>query len=580
MVLLAATLAMGFFQVLGIASVLPFMSLVMQPELVSSNRWLYWLYDSMNFASVDSFVIFTGVIMLVIIVLGSLVSIMATLLKNRFVWQQNHNLATSLLRKYLSLPYVYFLSNHSATLSKNILSEVNEFTSRFLIPLVNMISRSIVVLFILIMLLVVEPFVTFFAVLLLGSAYAVIYISISQRLRLGGNKWIEANTGRYKAASEAFGGIKDIKLMARERYFSDRFQVHSKKFSDLNAWNEVVGQVPRHILEIVAFGGVVTLILILITIRGTAQNVIPLVGFFAFAGYRLIPAIQEIYASMTMVQFNKAIMEKIYEDMKEGVSDKAVKSTRELQEPLPFKNHVQLNKIAYSYPQTNKPVLKNISLEINRHTSIAIIGPTGAGKTTLVDIILGLLTPQQGEIIVDGTIITNANLQGWQRNLGYVPQQIYLCDDTIARNIAFGLPDEEIDDQALEEAARIANIHSFIVDELPAGYGTVIGERGIRLSGGQRQRIGIARALYCNPEILVLDEATNSLDGITEEAVLKALENAAKLKTLIIIAHRLTTTINCDVIYMLDKGEIVDQGSYQELMNSSAQFRAMARQQG
>ncbi|GAH56813.1 unnamed protein product, partial [marine sediment metagenome] len=237
----------------------------------------------------------------------------------------------------------------------------------------------------------------------------------------------------------------------------------------------------------------------------------------------------------------------------------------------------QLKEVSYNYPNTNEPVIHDLSLSVQRNTSIGLVGPTGAGKTTLVDIILGLLTPQKGEFSIDGVKIDENNILNWQKNLGYVPQHIYLSDDTITNNIAFGIPGEKIDRKVVEQVARISNLHNFIISELPDGYETIVGERGIRLSGGERQRVGIARALYHDPEVLVLDEATSSLDGITESAVLEAINNVAKLKTVIIIAHRLTTVKECDIIYLIDKGKITAQGTYDELMSSSVSFRAMAK---
>ncbi len=236
-----------------------------------------------------------------------------------------------------------------------------------------------------------------------------------------------------------------------------------------------------------------------------------------------------------------------------------------------------VNPVANNYPGYEEQVLKGFNLTIKRHTSVAVVGHTGSGKSTLVDIILGLLTPVQGTLKVDGTTINEDNLQNWQRNIGYVPQHIFLSDDTLDRNIAFGLPDEDIDPQSLFRAAKMANLYDFIEQDLPEGFETIIGERGVRLSGGQRQRVGIARALYHDPEVLVLDEATSALDGITEDAVIEAIENAAKTKTMIVIAHRLTTISNCDVIYLMNKGVIEAQGTYQELMESNDRFRAMAK---
>jgi ABC-type multidrug transport system fused ATPase/permease subunit len=286
-----------------------------------------------------------------------------------------------------------------------------------------------------------------------------------------------------------------------------------------------------------------------------------------------------VFAAFTRIRFSQTTVNRIIEDLskKGGFSEQFLVYEKGPIKPMPFNTSLQLKDISYNYPNTNESVIHNISLLIKRNSSIGLVGPTGAGKTTLVDIILGLLTPQKGEFFVDGVKIDENNILNWQKNLGYVPQHIYLSDDTIMNNIAFGIPGEKINRKAVEYAARISNLHGFIISELPKGYETIVGERGIRLSGGERQRVGIARALYYDPEVLVLDEATSSLDGITESAVLEAVNNVVKLKTVIIIAHRLTTVKDCDIIYLIDKGKITVQGTYDELMSSSATFRAMAK---
>ncbi|UNC93969.1 ABC transporter ATP-binding protein [Candidatus Contubernalis alkalaceticus] len=574
---MAATLTMAFFQALGIASILPFINMIMEPSIINENRWLWWAYNTLGFTSIHSFIMFSGIMMLAIILTGNAISAFATWVKLRFVWQKNHSLSSSLLRKYLSLPYGYFLGHHSADLSKNILDEANELTRSFLIPILSIVTQGTVVFFIFIMLLFVNPVVTFIVAGVLVGSYVLIYLKLSKRLSRGGRSRLAANKERFTAANEALGGIKDIKVMGRELHFLDRYIVNSKKFSNLQSWNEVVGQLPRYAMEVVAFGGVIILILGLLSVAEETQEVIPLVSFFAFAGYRLMPALQEIFKAFTKVQFSKAVLHKIHQDiMEEGGRDleeyRDINSTK----PLAFEKEIELTNIAFSYPGIKEKVLQDISVRIQRNTSIAIVGSTGSGKTTLVDIILGLLTPQAGEIRVDGVLVNEDNMRNWQRNLGYVPQQIYLNDDTIAHNIAFGVPHAEIDIEAVQRTARIANLEKFIIEDLPQGFDSVVGERGVRLSGGERQRVGIARALYHDPEVLILDEATSALDGITEDSVMHAIEKISKLKTIIVIAHRLTTVKKCHKIYMMDKGEIIAQGSYEELIESNPQFRAMA----
>jgi len=579
LVLFASILLAALFQTLGVVSILPFMNIVMQPEIIESNRWLNWLYNSLGFTSVNRFIIFMGILMLFIIIIGNLTSALAAWLKVRFVYRKNHKISSALLKKYLSLPYVYFLTQNTADLSKNILSEVNVLTNGFILPLIDIIIKSFVAIGILSMLLFTNIFVTILSAIIFGGSYGLIYFYFQNRLKVNGAKRLKENKLRFKTAGEALSGIKDIKVTGREDFFYHRYLTHSREYFNLEAWSALVGTIPKYFLEIIAFGGVVTLILYFISTTGNANEVFPVISFFTFAAYRLIPALHVLFTASTRIRFSQTTVNRIIKDLSEkgGFSEQFLVYEKEPVKPMPFSTSMQLKEVSYNYPNTNEPVIHNLNLSIQRNTSIGLVGPTGAGKTTLVDIILGLLTPQKGEFSVDGVKIDENNILNWQKNLGYVPQHIYLSDDTIMNNIAFGIPGDKIDRKAVEHAARISNLHDFIISELPNSYQTIVGERGIRLSGGERQRVGIARALYHDPEVLVLDEATSSLDGITESAVLEAVNNVTKLKTIIIIAHRLTTVKDCDIIYLIDKGKITAQGTYDELMSSSASFRAMAK---
>jgi ABC-type multidrug transport system fused ATPase/permease subunit len=332
---------------------------------------------------------------------------------------------------------------------------------------------------------------------------------------------------------------------------------------------------------VMAFGGILLIVLYFVgTDHGSSSQMIPLLALYAFAGYRLLPALQQIFSGITTVRFSAAALEVLHRDLTEERGDadpELVLKRSEGRQPLPFCRAIELRNVSFCYSGVQEPAIKGINLTIDRNTSIGLVGATGSGKTTTVDLILGLLPLASGKMLADGVEINGDTLANWQRNLGYVPQQIYLCDDTITRNIAFGVPDHEIDMAAVTRAARIANLHGFIEKELPEGYETIIGERGVRLSGGQRQRIGIARALYRDPAVLIMDEATSALDGITEESVMDALRALSGEKTIIMIAHRLTTVKDCDIIYHMEHGHIVNQGSYDELLGSSAWFQAAAR---
>jgi len=392
-------------------------------------------------------------------------------------------------------------------------------------------------------------------------------------LRLG-NEQVESNKERFKIANEAFGDPKTVKIMGAQDYFVKSFSKHSFVFSDRLAKGTIISRVPRYALETVAFGGLLLIVLYLLATQGDMAKVLPLIGLYAFAGYRMMPALQNVFQSAARFRFHIASLNAVSEAL-EGVPDRPIWSNtpRSAIRPLPFNNILELKNIFFRYPEAEETVIKDLSLAIKVNSSTAFVGKTGSGKTTIADIILGLLTPQQGRIIVDGVLIEESNTINWQRNLGYVPQDIYIRDDTVAQNIAYAVPEDKIDFKEVERAARIANIHEFIITELPNGYWTVVGERGVRLSGGERQRIGIARALYNDPIVVILDEATSALDSGTEKAVFEAIENIARAKTLIIIAHRLTTVRSCDVVNVIDGGQIIAQGTYDELIETCQVFR-------
>ncbi len=344
--------------------------------------------------------------------------------------------------------------------------------------------------------------------------------------------------------------------------FSDPAQTIAKNIAS----SSVVQQLPRFILEAIAFGGIMILILFQMKQTGSFNNALPFISLYAFAGYRLMPALQQIYGTFSKFDFIIPSVNNIHNEL---VRLKVINSN-DNQSKILFRKKIDLKNIYFNYPNSSRAVLKNINITIPANSTIGLIGATGSGKTTTVDIILGLLEPQKGSLEIDGDIITNNNFRSWQKHIGYVPQFIYLSDSSILSNIAFGVEPNEIDEDAVVKSAKIANLHDFIVDELPDKYQTIVGERGIRLSGGQRQRIGIARALYHNPRVLILDEATNSLDNYTEQAVMEAVNKLGKKMTIILIAHRLNTVKKCDMIYLFDKGEIKDMGSFKELIKSKS----------
>jgi ATP-binding cassette subfamily C protein len=573
---LVLDIVMGFFQSISIVSVFAFINIVMDPSSLFSNDILSYLYDLLNCTDVNIFLMIVGGSVLVLLLLGNSLSAYSVWLKTYFVWNVNVRVTEKLLHKYLFSPYAYFLGRNTSELEKNILSESNALSGSFLLSLLNIIEGFSTILIILIMLILTNPLVTIVTIGILSLIYVLIYLRFSRIIKATGVEKIEEDKGRYKAVGEALQGIKYTKVSGREEYFLSEYLKHAERFSELQAKNNIIGKLPRFLMEVIAFGGIIGIILFFLGTNRDIGEIIPLIALFGSAGYRLLPALQSVYDSYAIFRFNKPVLDKIADELDQDLLQ-AESIKRKNQERLEFKEELKLKDINFSYNGTNKAVLKNVSLAIKKNTSVAFVGSTGSGKTTLVDIVLGLLIPDNGSILVDNKEITNENIKEWQRNLGYVPQDIYLCDDTIAKNIGFGIPLEDIDMEQIKRVAKMANISDFVEKELPEKYSTVVGERGVRLSGGQRQRIGIARALYSNPDILIFDEATSSLDNITERAVLEAIENISQTKTIIMIAHRLSTVENCDEIFLLEKGEVIGSGNYESLLRDNEEFKEMSK---
>ena len=567
----------GIIEVAGIAPIMPFLSLITNQNIITENKYLLWLYESLNFQNANHFLIFLGAIVLLVLIISNALMFLSLWGLSRFSWMRNHTISRRLLISYLLQPYSFFLNKNTNMLGKNILSEVQEMVNNILIPIIQIFSRGIVALLIFILLLVIEPFLALILLVVFGGSYVLIYRVVREKLNDISNLRFEANAARYKTVNEALGDIKLLKLMNKEEYFVNNYSKPSFEFARLNSMNLVISFFPRHIMEIIALGGMVAVVLYLIISSSGFQEFLPLIGIYAFATYRLVPGIQIIFTSIAQIRFASKALDMLEKDISSLSRTNDSFKEEFSNNKFDFKEKIVLKDISYRYPGSKKVILKNINLEIRVNTSVGFAGVTGSGKTTLANIILGLLKPESGSILIDDVELSNKNLFAWQRNIGYIPQDINLYDDTIAQNIAFGVSKENIDIDSVKRTARIANLSEFIENELPENYETIVGEKGIRLSGGQRQRIGISRALYHNPSVLVLDEATSALDSNTEKEVFNAIQNVAKSKTLIIIAHRLTTIKNCEKIYVIDNGMISGSGNYYELLENNKIFRKLAK---
>ena len=564
--LILMILIMALLDMVGVASIIPFIAVVTNPDLVETNVILKYLFETskkFGVENIQQFLIVLGGLVFLVLVFSLTFKALTTYFSLRFVQMREYSIGKRLIEGYLRQPYSWYLNKHSAELGKNILSEVGVVISTGLRPLIDLIANSMVTLSITILLVIVDPKLMLIVSCSLGIAYGLIYVFTSKFLKILGKERTEKNQLRFLAINEAFGAIKEIKVGGLEKNYIKRFSDSAEVFASNNSYALSIEQVPRYILEAIAFGGIMLVILYLMSQTGSFNDALPIISVYVFAGYRLMPALQMIYRSVTLLTYSQTALGTLVKDFKELKKEKL----SEDKNFVIFNKTITLKNINYSYPSSSREVLKNINFAIPAKTSVGLIGTTGSGKTTMVDIILGLLEAQKGTLEVDGNLITKKNARSWQRSIGYVPQHIYLSDDTVAANIAFGLNDQDIDQEAVEKASKLANLHLFVTEELPKKYQTKVGERGVRLSGGERQRIGIARALYHNPQLLILDEATSALDNQTEAAIMDAVNTLSKNITIILIAHRLTTLSKCDNIIKLKKGEIIDQGKFDRMID-------------
>jgi len=554
----------SIIDLIGVGSIMPFISVVSNPNLINENKYLYYFYNHFNFSDQKTFIITLGILVLFFVIIQNASHAILNYLKIRYTTMRRHSLSLRLFKIYLSQPYYYFLNKNSYDFNKNINTEIEILINGTLTQLVDITSYGIQILFLIIFLFFINPFSTLIISFSIISIYAIVYFFIRRTLKKLGTDRYKLNTECNRIVNESFWGIKEVKIAGIESSLIKSYSLPSKQLSFNLSKQEIISDLPKYLLETTAFSAIILIILFMILKSQNIENVMVSVSVFAYAGYRLMPSIQKIFKAFSKFKYSIPASERIFKEFNSIIYNTPTNSFSN-SEVLPFNHSIKIENIFYSYPQSSKYVLQNISLTIKKNSIIGIVGSTGSGKTTLIDIILGLLIPNKGRIYIDDIELNDGNIRSWQKNLGYVPQNIYLSNSSIAENVAFGLPKDAIDMDAVKKACHMAQIDSFIEEELPDKYNTYIGERGIKLSGGQRQRIGIARALYHNPSLLIFDEATAALDMQTEQAVIDAINTIVGTKTIIMIAHRISTLESCNMIYRLEKGKITEQGEYNEL---------------
>lgn len=545
--MLVLVILMAMAETLGVLSIMPFLSVLSRPEVIQENSFLKTVYEQLGFDDARCFIFALGIGSIILIVGSSAFKTITLHVLNRFAHFLRHSISARLLSRYLHQPYEFFLSRNPSILSRNVLSEIDQLLAGLIQPLSQLLAQGTVVLAMALLILWYDPLTAFGIVAVLGLLYGGIYGSVRKRLKRIGHERHAANGARYQACNEAIGGIKDLKVTHSAAAYQDQFNQASRQFSRHQATNETLAQSPLYLVEATGFSMLIVLALVLLSRTHDIAQVLPALGLYGFAAYRMLPSAQVMYRGFARLKFASASLETIHQDL--TLKDD---TTPQATTPLPPKKEIRLQGIRYAYPSApDKPVFEDYDLVIPANTSIGIAGKSGAGKSTLMDLLLGLLQPQQGTLNVDGTPIDTSNIAAWQRAIGYVPQHIYLADASVARNIAFGASNDAIDMEAVERAARAAQIHDFVINQLPQGYDTTVGDRGIRLSGGQRQRVGIARALYRDPSVLFFDEATSALDSQTEEALNEAIRRLSGSKTIVVIAHKEASLRDCSQVISL-----------------------------
>lgn len=547
----------ALWELLGITAILPFVNVAMKPHSIFENEYMSFFYNLLDLTSPNVFLALLAVGLILIYVIKNVYLTAMNYGIYRFSYNNQKRIAEKLLRSYLKQPYTFYLKKNSAELIRNVNEDVPMLIDT-VISSMQLAVEFIVCGLLLVFLLFMDPTITIVVGAVLVVFLLLIMRTIKKSIRTKGQNVREARAGMTQWLLQTFGGIKETKLLEREEFFMNRFSSQCSKFANNHCVYQTLSYMPKPAMETVCIASLLGVIAIKLLRGVDSEYFISTVSIFAVAAFRLLPAFNRITGYMSRIMFNHHGVNSVYHDLKEVEElEKNLKERERLVEKLPFDNAIEINNISFHYPNIEENVLEKVSLTIPKNKSIAFVGPSGAGKTTLADIILSVLTPQAGEVLVDGENIEH-NLGEWHSKLGYIPQTIYLTDDTIRNNIAYGIEKEKIDEERIWAVIKEAQLKEF-VDSLEDGIDTLIGEGGVRLSGGQRQRIGIARALYDNPEILILDEATSALDTDTETAVMEAIESLAGKKTLIIIAHRLTTIENCDVVYEVKDHNVVQK---------------------
>ena len=571
--LFALMLLAGMLEVVGLVSIAPFLAIVTDPEMIFKHSYIHYVYSKLQFSRITYFIAFLGFSFLIIMILTSNLNVFLHWKINKFIQYSTARIAQDLFRKYLFMPYTFYLDIHSSEISKNILNEVARAIELVVYPFLIALTKFSVSVLIVIILFLVDPFVALTTFSIFSMYYLLAFKYLKKKIGIMGEATTTAISARYKVISESISGIKEIKLKRKEEECCTLFRAPSEDFAEYLVTRQLFAAVPKVLVEIVTYSLVTFIIVYLTLTEPNAGKRISIIALYGFAAYRLIPSLHAAYDCVTQIKFNFSSLESL--SYRLSAMSKSV-NVESCGEHMDFSKKVQLNNVSYCYANSKENAVENISFEFAPGSRIGLVGESGSGKSTLVDIILGLLEVQSGEINLGTVCLKPHNIDSWQERLSYVPQDIFLFDGTIEENIAFNLAAKSIDSERIEKVIQQSMLTEFI-NSLSEGKKTLVGERGVRISGGQKQRIGIARALYKNADLLILDEATSAIDSITERKVMHSLATLKNKPAIIMIAHRVSTVINCDLIYVLKKGRIISSGSFGYLSENCEYFRNLSK---
>lgn len=562
-ILLIMMLVGAGLEIVGVSLMLPLMTVIMEPEMFETNGVIRWLCEVFSITSHSSFVIACIVTLILVFIIKNLYLMLEYYVQNRFIFRSQFSTQQRMLRTFLDRPYEYFLNARTGEILRVIQYDVTDAYS-LLMTLMSFVTETIVSVALIVTIFIVDPMMTGFVALMMLLNILVIAKVIKPILhKMGINVQVHAANSN-KWLLQSLHGVKEVKVANKERFFEEQYGKHGWKMIRIHEKSSVLNHFPRLLIEMVSVCSMLTLIAIMIRMGRDMESLMPVIAAFAMAALKLMPSANRIVSAINAVAYKEPALDQLIKQMRwmeeEAAGELTIKkpvTARENRKPLTLRQEIRLKNIRYHYPRSEEQVLDQAEMRIPVGKSVGIVGVSGAGKTTTVDIMLGLLTPQEGQVLVDGVDAMEC-YEEWVSHIGYIPQSIFLMDDTIRANVAFGVEPEMQSDEQVWHALEEAQLAEFI-RSLPAGLDTRIGERGVRLSGGQRQRVGIARALYHDPELLVFDEATSSLDNETEAAIMESINRLHGKKTLVIIAHRLQTIEGCDMVYRVEGGKIIQE---------------------